>query len=385
MTTVTSVLPYFISTFIFLLISKLVVSHIDFYYGITHNDNKSRYESLDGLRGFLSISVFFHHSVVSYYYFKFGTWDVPPSAFYTLLGQSSVCFFFMITGFLFWSKAISKGGKFNIKALYISRFFRIFPLYIFSVFFILGIILLISRFTIKTDLLNLSMQVFRWLTCLGSPDVNGFEASLINAKVAWTLRYEGLFYLALPFIAIFAKPKRFIFLFTALVLLHVINPNSAALIKIINFLFGMAAAHIVNHFNFKKICSRQWFSIIPILTLTSMSFLFTSSYNMLAYILIFIAFLSFLYGNNLFGLLIAPASKYLGTISYSIYLLHGIVLFVVLHIIDKFYPIKLLNPINYWLVIGFCGLIVILLSGVTYRFVEHPFIRPLAKVSQEAK
>lgn len=383
MIAITSVIPYFVLSFIFLLVPMFtVVKYIKFFHKIAYNSCKSKYESLDGLRGFLSLGVFFHHSIVSYNYFQTGIWQAPQSAFYTLLGESSVCFFFMITGFLFWSKAIAKGGKFDIKSLYISRFFRIFPMYIVSTILVFFVVLVASEFNLKIGILNLFVQLFRWITCglLGAPDINGVAASIVIAKVTWTLRFELLFYLALPFLATLAKPKRFSCLFIFVILVHLINPSSIVLVKIVNFLFGMAAAHIVNRFNLNKICSNQWFSIIPVVILATMPFIFSSGYSILASTFVFIVFLSFLYDNNFFGLLIAPASKYIGTISYSIYLLHGIVLYVVLHAIDKFFPIKMLNPVSYWLIIGGCGLVVILLSGITYRFVEHPFIRPLAKV-----
>jgi len=46
-----------------------------------------RTETLDGLRGFLALSVFVHHFVITHRYLQSGIWDYPPSAFYTLLGQ----------------------------------------------------------------------------------------------------------------------------------------------------------------------------------------------------------------------------------------------------------------------------------------------------------
>jgi len=67
-----------------------------------------RISTLDGLRGFLALGVFFHHAAVYHEYLSDGRWQVPPSRFYTLVGQSSVAMFFMITGFLFWSRIIQQ-------------------------------------------------------------------------------------------------------------------------------------------------------------------------------------------------------------------------------------------------------------------------------------
>jgi peptidoglycan/LPS O-acetylase OafA/YrhL len=65
-----------------------------------------RVTSLDGLRGFLAFGVFFHHAVITYFYLANGRWDTPPSRFYTLAGHIGVDMFFMITGYLFWSRLI---------------------------------------------------------------------------------------------------------------------------------------------------------------------------------------------------------------------------------------------------------------------------------------
>src|SRR3979490_3443378 len=70
-----------------------------------------RTETLDGLRGFLALSVFIHHFVITHRYLQSGIWDYPPSAFYTLLGQVGFGVFFMITGFLFWGKLLDARGR----------------------------------------------------------------------------------------------------------------------------------------------------------------------------------------------------------------------------------------------------------------------------------
>ncbi len=74
--------------------------------------DKGRYDSIDGLRGYLAFFVFLHHSLVWYFYVRTGVWSTLDSHFYNHLGQASVIFFFMITGFLFYAKVIQKVKKF---------------------------------------------------------------------------------------------------------------------------------------------------------------------------------------------------------------------------------------------------------------------------------
>ena len=78
----------------------------------------------------------------------------------------------------------------------------------------------------------------------------------------------------------------------------------------------------------------------------------------------------------------------LGAVSYSIYLLHCIVLFVVVTLVDAHTPIAQLPVEHYWMFATLAGMATVLLSLVTYRHVEHPFIagrqRPARAASAHA-
>src|ERR1035438_10016436 len=62
------------------------------------------FQPIDGLRGYLAFFVFIHHSCIWYFYLKTGIWGEPDSHLFIQMGQMSVSFFFMITGFLFFNK-----------------------------------------------------------------------------------------------------------------------------------------------------------------------------------------------------------------------------------------------------------------------------------------
>src|SRR5205807_2224389 len=64
----------------------------------------------------------------------------------------------------------------------------------------------------------------------------------------------------------------------------------------------------------------------------------------------------------------------LGTISYSVYLLHGIVLFIIFRLVSLLLRIDEMSLLGYWSLVCGCGVLTILISGLTYRFVEHPFL-----------
>ncbi|MBW8811489.1 MAG: acyltransferase family protein, partial [Lysobacter sp.] len=99
-----------------------------------------RTDTLDGLRGFLALSVFAAHTVVHYEYLRSGVWKPSSAQFYTVAGLLGVCLFFMVTGFLFWTKLLKAGGRPGWKALYIGRVFRLGPVYLAVVLTMIGVV-----------------------------------------------------------------------------------------------------------------------------------------------------------------------------------------------------------------------------------------------------
>ena len=62
----------------------------------------------------------------------------------------------------------------------------------------------------------------------------------------------------------------------------------------------------------------------------------------------------------------------LGQISYSMYLLHGLVLFVVFKFFIGFENAASITALDHWLIISVCSILLILLSALSFRFVEAP-------------
>lgn len=153
----------------------------------------SRISALDGLRGLLALGVFFHHAAVYQGYLLDGQWKLPPSRFYTLLGQCGVAMFFMITGFLFWSRLIKRKERTDWVSLYVGRLFRIGPLYLLAAFCALFVVFLKAGFTANVTAVQLLGEIGRWLALgyLPLTPVNGYsDAPFVLAGVTWTLHYE---------------------------------------------------------------------------------------------------------------------------------------------------------------------------------------------------
>jgi peptidoglycan/LPS O-acetylase OafA/YrhL len=181
--------------------SLFVIIQLSHPKALRHN----RFSSIDGLRGYLALAVFFHHACIWYFFLRTGQWQVPPSNLYTNFGQTGVAFFFMITGFLFYSKLINtKTKSIDWLRLFVSRVLRLTPLYLFAMASMLTIVAILSNFTLYRPSLNILLSVCRWLTftITGGPDINGVVGTGgIVAGVTWSLPYEWAFYFLLPLLA----------------------------------------------------------------------------------------------------------------------------------------------------------------------------------------
>ena len=148
-----------------------------------------RLVTLDGLRGFLAFSVFIHHFVITYYWKVDGVWRRPESDIYQNFGKVGVVLFFMITGFLFIDRLISK-KKVNWFLLFKSRLFRIQPLYFFALIIVLILSLKNTNFQIG-DWQSFFKDIVLWLLFYGR-SINEFaDSKRIIASVDWTLKYQG--------------------------------------------------------------------------------------------------------------------------------------------------------------------------------------------------
>jgi peptidoglycan/LPS O-acetylase OafA/YrhL len=217
------------------------------------------------------------------------------------------------------------------------------------------------------------------------PSVNGVELDRFNAQVFWTLRYEWFFYIVFPFLAWFAAPRRFPWL--GLLVLAAAWPPVQEVVPfklemLAHFLLGMAAAHVVAADRLARCFRTARWPLLAIALLTGITLAYPTLWNQFA--LQFLVFTAIAYDSRLFAFLRWPAAKCLGTISYSVYLMHGIALFVVFYAVNRVVSVETLTDYGFWSVTCCCGLLVVLGSAITYRFVEHPFlsIKPAVAVAK---
>ncbi len=339
------------------------------------------YKSIDGLRGYLAFFVFIHHSYISFVFYKTGLWQAPESNLFNQFGQTSVVFFFMITSFLFTNKLITAKNKPIIwKQLFLSRFLRLFPMYFFSILLLFLIVIIKSDFTINDKISHIIRDVFKWITFTISsqPDINKIKnTGIINAGIAWSLTYEWIFYFSLPLLAILfrLKPTNKVLIFSSLILVYIVIENKPNPMLFIAFVSGSITAMLRSKYNFESILSKTFFSFIIVGLLLLSIYFFNSGTKILPTLISTIVFILITFNNSIFGILHWNISRKLGQITYSIYLMHGIILFVVFNFIIGFENAKNFSFFEHWKIIAMSIFPILFICQLTYIYIEIPFMK----------
>lgn len=365
--------PYFV-----LLAIIVGIAALPWFRFVDSTSTNPRFTTLDGLRGFLAFSVFVFHLIVTQEYIESGEWEPPRSRFYALLGPVGVSLFFMITGFLFWGKLLREQGRPLWKELYLGRVFRIGPMYLFVVLAMLFIVFARTGFVLHEPISDVVSSVLQWIM-LGifntEPDVNGYPATYVLAGVTWTISYEWAFYASLLVMAYFARAKtHLLFVFSMLAL------SLAGKVLTGNFIIGMAAVFAsgmavasLQHENWLPRMPRPLASVLAFVALVIIFVFLENGYGLDTLILLSIFFLLVCSGASLFGVLTNVASRRLGNISYSLYLLQGLVLTLVFSV-SSIRDFALQSELNYWIIGALCATLLVIAAALGYFFIERPGI-----------
>ncbi|CAN5576358.1 acyltransferase [soil metagenome] len=347
-----------------------------FYGQLVAPRASSRYEALDGLRGFLAVAVLIHHGMSTYMRLTTGEWTTNYPI-YKLFGTSSVALFFMITGFLFWGKILNDGGHFDVRNHIRGRLTRLAPMYL-TIATLATIIMVwslwpmhIAPSRIGATLFTIyAMGITKWAV------LHGFDTGRTVAGVTWSLKYEWIFYGVLPLLIGLRHP-RWITMMVIGYVVYFISTTHGWIHKpfgpSFNLIGGMAVAQIQHSGALSRIAWRsRWMSCVGLLILIAMPIALDRGVPILLFPLTTTLFLIIVKGNSFFGVLTSPGPKAVGTISYSVYLLHGMVLYLANPLLGR-----LTGPDSvtlYWLALSGVGLVAVAISAVTYRWIEHPFI-----------
>jgi peptidoglycan/LPS O-acetylase OafA/YrhL len=352
-----------------------IVTRSNFYrLALEREVSSTRFHVIDGLRGYLAIGVLLHHVVINAQLYQTGSWALTPSRLNTFLGRGSVAFFFMITAFLFWGRVIEGNGKFDIHRFYASRIRRLVPMYLVSAGLLIATALTLTHFRLVVSITDLASQLASWLlfTIPGMPEINGFKQTALINSVFWSLVYEWKFYIALPFVATLAMNGRaWLAAIFISITIALFSPSQVEWF----FLGGSVAAYAVRSQALRSMAPGPIGSFVALACIATTALYQPMTYTWSGAALLFVPFVLFAAGNTLFGVLTCRPARLLGLLSYSIYLLHNWVLYLVSRLINHYTPIAELTMAQYWIIGGAVALVTVLLSAITYRFVEHPKIQ----------
>jgi peptidoglycan/LPS O-acetylase OafA/YrhL len=339
-----------------------------------------RYESIDGMRGFLAICVFIHHASIWERFIHTGRWELGDSKFFNQLGETSVSLFFMITSFLFITKLIESREKgFNWRDFFISRIFRLMPMYYFSFLLLLLSVMSIGKWKLNVEIAELIKSIFGWIffTVASNPNINGLSPTwIINAGVVWSLPYEWLFYFTLPLLSLLIiknKPQTiYIFISIAFIaffwIAHGVLPQ-----HIYSFIGGGIAPFLIEYTSLSKKINERVGSMIIVGCFLAIGHFYTTE-GIRCISSISIAFTTIAMGNSLFGILKNNTLKFLGEISYSTYLLHGIILFNIFIFGFRLENMKHFTSVEYCAIVIAIAPIVVIASFLGFKYIEQPFM-----------
>ena len=365
-------------------VALLTVTLLQRRFGATPPSRQ--FSTLDGLRGYAAFLVFLHHSAIWYGFARTGVWELPPTRLYTHFGQSSVAIFFMITGLLFWSKLLdARALAFDWRHLYVSRVLRLTPLFILLVALLWIVALTMSRARLQVSVPRAALQTVQWLTftVFGMPNINLAPTSIIGGP-AWSLPYEWWFYFSLPLAGFLVglRPSRGWLLASVAAVATAVWWVSARGNWIIAsaFLGGIATAFAARQPRAREAAQHPVAAIVCLGALAATS-RFETAFAPEPLLFLSIAFAIMACGNSLFGSLEWPAARGLGEIGYSVYLLHGVVLFVAFGWLFDRVESSAAAANGHWAVVYACAAIVPALSYTTFRLIEAPAMASVDRVN----
>lgn len=374
-----------------------------------NQQKKGQYLSaLTALRGIAALWVVFFHMDVIIFYRELGA--ILPHKWSGLITQGYlwVDLFFILSGFIICHIYGEKlGVNFqlsNIKEYLIARFFRIYPLHLFTITLLTGFVVAIS--ILAPSVIDDSWRVyFDWQALIS----NVFLTNAMNQHtylswniVSWSIGAEWWAYIYAIWLLYFIysnslKPTITVTVVSFVGLISLVYFHKGNNLDI-TFDFGFLrclfefSLGVVSYKVFKsqygcKIFQQDRYFLITLLAILC---IFHWKINDLFTIPLFIVLVLCAASNqnNVVKLLSMPFLQYLGRISYSIYLMHGVwflVFWFFLPVIKRYWLIESLSLAQMISYITTFITLTIVSAIYSYRYIEAPFRYSFSKSKSQKK
>ncbi|QLH67407.1 acyltransferase family protein [Aeromonas veronii] len=354
----------------------------------------NRVNSIDYLRGLMAISILLYH---------FSSWTIGVPQSETILGRLGiygVSIFYIVSGM---SMYISyKNTSWTLKSItsfFIRRFARLAPVYWIAMFLLIWLTATSSPASAPFFQFELSRVIYNATLTFGI-----FEPTTYLVTGGWSIGNEVAFYLLFPLLMITIKNK-YLFATMNVVILYFyihysfftldsgatlgdewfkyIHPLNQALL----FSGGMSIAYFsMTH---SSSITNKWNVILAAICVIIFTLLpgsgnqisIVTEWNRVFFTIVIFAISYFVFNVNAKGNSISERFlKFLGDISYPIYLLHG----VVFDIAHK-YIFPFLGDVSANTILLFCIFVLvpflIVASYIVYKFIETPIIKATKKIT----
>ncbi|GBE92002.1 acyltransferase family protein [Nostoc cycadae] len=358
---------------------------------IATNQAKSHIAEFEGLRGILCWWVVFSHILLF-----FGITDEDLGSFKFILNASqAVNVFIIMSGFFIFS--LLNSGRENYKQFITRRFLRIFPAYfvclVFSILLTDISVQALQNLPWKAEKNLIRLQIFQdsldyfWqhliahITMLHGviPDSMLPSSSFTFIGQAWSISLEWQFYLVAPFLFYIVSKKNtwgiYLILFSALLYLFAKVGSAFLFTQIPFFLVG-----IISFYIWKSPLSlpKKQKGLILVCSVILVT-VFTGKPDLIVWTIVFLSALINRNSqeNGIFSLVSKILNNkiilYFGRISYSIYLIHMVVIYSLLYLMTQYFY----NIDKGWYLLSIFVVslpLITIAAHYLYNWIEKPFI-----------
>lgn len=363
--------------------------------------SKIYFKGLDGLRGIAAILVVLGHVELVKKSCNFYNVYDEGGPFFLNLGSLAVTFFFVLSGFLITFLLLNEkqeNGVINIKNFYLRRILRIWPVY--YVLFILGFLVLPQWINSNIIFPKSIESNSYWNSFLFNLVLLPNFAKVSNpiGFQSWSIGVEEQFYIFWPILIYKINTTKKLLITMLIIIVGIyflrcgmyINTMfelNMPILNSINKFFGesrfdnMAIGGILAIFKYNSPKFKMSIYLKIIVGFSLMYILYKQTSfgfgldNIVAAI-VFAIMILWVVGKIKFILLDLPISRFLGKISYGIYMYHVIAIFIALNIVKFIYPEYNGNGLQLNLILYSITLIItILISFGSYYYIEKWFLK----------
>jgi len=345
---------------------------------------------MEGLRGLAALLVFFvHFNGLFYPYIRPGSWMAAFSSTAGNLGHAGVDLFFVLSGFLIYRIVIEKHPKY--RTFIWRRALRLYPVFLVVLGVYVGLSLLFPAES-KLPHSILERVLFVGGNLLMLPGMTRMPAMI---TVAWSLSYEWFFYLTLPLLVAALGLRRWsswqriaFFLFLPLAYCVLWSLGLVGEIRLILFAAGIVLWELVDRQVPRRLSSSMEYFVAGAFLINLLaiglngaqhgeteiilsrvpnfyaSSLFLTLIPFCMYAMFFDGFLKRLFSWDYL--------RWLGNISYSYYLIHGLALHGARLLVNRLFPPAPSSGLFDLLLLGGCVSFSIFCAAIVYLFVEKP-------------